>query len=252
LGLGLFVLGLVGLGSRSLGLVPLVSCLLSLDLLLPFVTLASLFPSTLHSYWHLAFNFWLSAVSTWPSFAFVSWLLNLVRYARYLVLGGVGSFGVGSWGPAMNGKHASGCNCAECLEYLERESSLDLDSWMPNHEDMSGMLRSALSTDDARPHVTHGHLPFEDAQLHRSHQGPDLSLWINNRTPLQTEGGNGVSRVADCAPLSNDSMEERNLAQTLTHTITVNSASSSSILMPNTYVGRRIHKKIYDKWVEGN
>ncbi len=90
-------------------------------------------------------------------------------------------------------------DCADCLEYLERESLLDLDHWMPNHEDISGMLRSALSTDDVRPHVTHGHLPFEDAQLHRSHQGPDLALWINNRTPLQTEGGNGVRRVAGCA-----------------------------------------------------
>ncbi len=71
------------------------------------------------------------------------------------MLGGVGSFGFGSWGPAMNGKHASGCNCADCLEYLERELLLDLDHWMPNLEDISGMLRSALSTDDVRSHVTH-------------------------------------------------------------------------------------------------
>jgi hypothetical protein len=56
-------------------------------------------------------------------------------------------------------------------------------------------------------------------------------------------------RVADCAPLSSDCMEARNLAQTLTHTITVNSASSSSTLMPNTYVGRRIHKKFGRKMI---
>jgi hypothetical protein len=102
----------------------------------------------------------------------------------------------------MNGKHASGCNCADCLEYLESESLFDLDQWMPNHEDISGMLCSALSADDVCSRVTHGQLPFEDAQLNRSHQGPDLSLRINNsRTPLETNrgDGNGDRRVADRA-----------------------------------------------------
>jgi hypothetical protein len=52
----------------------------------------------------------------------------------------------------MNGKHESGCNCDDCLEYL---GSNDLDQWMPNDEDISGILRTTLSTDDVRSRVTH-------------------------------------------------------------------------------------------------
>ena len=164
----------------------------------------------------------------------------------------------------MNGKHESGCNCDDCLEYL---GSNDLDQWMPNDEDISGILRTTLSTEDVRSRVTHRHLPFEDAQLNLSHEVPELSLRINNRTPLETERGdvNGdrnqeSSTNGDRMLFGDDNpnlalqssgnfMETRDLGQCLTQTITVSSASSSSTTMPETFVGRRIHKKFGRKMI---
>jgi hypothetical protein len=48
---------------------------------------------------------------------------------------------------------------------------------------------------------------------------------------------------------SGNFMEARDLGQSLTQTITVSSASSSSTTMPETYVGRRIHKKFGRKMI---
>jgi hypothetical protein len=81
LGLLVFGLGVGSFGDGSWGLVPVLSCLLSLDLLLPLVPLVCLFlPYCPHSPCHLAFGYWLLAVGTWLSFAFVSCLLALLRY----------------------------------------------------------------------------------------------------------------------------------------------------------------------------
>jgi hypothetical protein len=133
----------------------------------------------------------------------------------------------------MNGKHESGCNCDDCLEYL---GSNDLDQWMPNDEDISGILRTTLSTDDVRSRVTHRTLLETergdvngDRNQESSTNGDRMLFGDDNpNLALQSHG---------------NFMEARDLGQCLTQTITVSSAVSSSTTMPETFVGRRIHKK---------
>ncbi len=117
---------------------------------------------------------------------------------------------------------------------------------MPNHENISGMLRSAVSTDNVRSHVTHGHSLFDDVQLNRSHQGPDLSLRSNNSTPLETDRGdaNGVRRVADCAlpPCSGGYLVDGGDKVQLTQTVNRHESRGSATM------GRRLMAMALPPW----
>jgi hypothetical protein len=58
----------------------------------------------------------------------------------------------------MNGKHESQCNCVDCLLYLERETYVDLDEWMPTDEHVQRMLGSTLDVDILPSYeLTRGH-----------------------------------------------------------------------------------------------
>jgi len=244
---------------------------------------------------------------------------------------GVGAIGVGSWEPKMNGKHAIGCNCADCLEYLERESFFELDQSMPNHENISGMLRSAVSTDngDGTPSIDelsaierhtrhgpntrgavydnpftieefmsmgihgveidprdfnqmddlddlHGMCSMSIADYRREEiKDPHFADEFGNRifsadgwvvmwcdveevppqyNDLNCGSDDGTLDLMDVqqnlALQSNDDcVEARDLGQTVTQTITISSASISNTPTPDTYVGRRIHKKFGRKMI---
>ena len=149
----------------------------------------------------------------------------------------------------MNGKHDSQCGCLDCLAYLERETLLNLDEWMPSLEAKQQLPCTAPCSEALRPRSTNGNHDSQCSCLDciaflERERLLNLDDWMPSHEAAQ-QMASTTTCLDDVRP---PAFTE---GQALIHSLTVRSSDSNDTIMSESYVGKRIHKKFGRKMISG-